>query len=59
MSIKTRIPKAAQLLRTIPKELMDQFVNGPMSAEAANAVLYWYANWQSSATSQNPYAFAH
>lgn len=30
-------PKAAQALPTIPKELIDQFVNGPMSAEAVNA----------------------
>lgn len=28
---------AAQALPTIPKELIDQFVNGPMSAEAVNA----------------------
>ena len=28
---------AAQALPTIPKELIDQFVNGPMSAQAVNA----------------------
>lgn len=37
MPIKTRKPKAAPVLPTIPKELIDQFVNGPMSAEAVNA----------------------
>ena len=37
MPSKTRKPKAAQVLPTIPKELLDQFVNGPMSAEAVNA----------------------
>jgi transposase-like protein len=37
MPSKTRKPKAAQTLPTIPKELIDQFVNGPMSAEAVNA----------------------
>jgi transposase-like protein len=37
MPIKTRKPKAAQVLPTIPKELIDQLVNGPMSAEAVNA----------------------
>jgi transposase-like protein len=37
MPIKTRKPKAAPQLPTIPKELIDQFVNGPISAEAVNA----------------------
>ena len=37
MPSKTRKPKAAQVLPTIPKELIDQFVNGPMSAAAVNA----------------------
>ena len=37
MPSKTRKSKAAQALPTIPKELIDQFVNGPMSAEAVNA----------------------
>jgi len=37
MPIKTRKAAAAQALPTIPKELIDQFVNGPMSAEAVNA----------------------
>ena len=37
MPTKTRKPKAAPVLPTIPKELIDQFVNGPMSAEAVNA----------------------
>lgn len=37
MPSKTRKPKAAQVLPTIPEELIDQFVNGPMSAEAVNA----------------------
>ena len=32
MPSKTRKPKAAQVLPTIPNELIDQFVNGPMSA---------------------------
>jgi transposase-like protein len=36
MPSKTRKPKAAPVLPTIPKELIDQFVNGPMSAEAVN-----------------------
>jgi hypothetical protein len=37
MPSKTRKASAAQALPTIPKELIDQFVNGPMSAEAVNA----------------------
>ena len=37
MPSKTRKPKAVQVLPTIRKELIDQFVNGPMSAEAVNA----------------------
>jgi putative transposase len=37
MPSKTRKAAAAQALPTIPKELIDQFVNGPMSAEAVNA----------------------
>ena len=37
MPSKTRNALAAQALPTIPKELIDQFVNGPMSAEAVNA----------------------
>ena len=37
MPSKTRKPKAAQVLPTIPEELIDQFINGPMSAEAVNA----------------------
>jgi transposase-like protein len=37
MPSKTRKPKAASVLPTIPKELVDQFVNGPMSAEAVNS----------------------
>jgi putative transposase len=37
MPSKTNKGKAAQALPTIPKELIDQFVNGPMSAEAVNA----------------------
>lgn len=37
MPTKTRKPKAAPVLPSIPKELIDQFVNGPMSAEAVNA----------------------
>jgi len=37
MPSKTRKPVAAPVLPTIPKELIDQFVNGPMSAEAVNA----------------------
>ncbi len=37
MPSKTGKAKAAQALPTIPKELIDQFVNGPMSAEAVNA----------------------
>lgn len=37
MPSKTRKLKAAPVLPTIPKELIDQFVNGPMSAEAVNA----------------------
>jgi hypothetical protein len=37
MPIKTRKPKTAQVLPAIPKELIDQLVNVPMSAEAVNA----------------------
>ena len=37
MPSKTRKGAAAQALPPIPKELIDQFVNGPMSAEAVNA----------------------
>ena len=37
MPSKTSKSKAAPVLPTIPKELIDQFVNGPMSAEAVNA----------------------
>jgi len=37
MPSKTRKAAAAQELPTIPKELIDQFVNGPMSAEAVNS----------------------
>ena len=37
MPSKTRKAAAAQALPPIPKELIDQFVNGPMSAEAVNA----------------------
>jgi transposase-like protein len=37
MPSKPQKAKAAQALPTIPKELIDQFVNGPMSAEAVNA----------------------
>jgi transposase-like protein len=37
MPSKTRKAAATQALPTIPKEIIDQFVNGPMSAEAVNA----------------------
>jgi len=37
MPTKTSKKKAAAVLPTIPKELIDQFVSGPMSAEAVNA----------------------
>lgn len=37
MRSKSRKPVAGPVLRTIPKELIDQYVNGPMSAEAVNA----------------------
>ncbi len=37
MSSKTSKGKAIPALPTIPKELIDQFVSGPMSAEAVNA----------------------
>jgi transposase-like protein len=37
MPIKPRKPKAAQVLSAIPKEVIDHFVSGPMSAEAVNA----------------------
>ena len=37
MPSKTKNGAAKQALPTIPKELIDQFVNGPMSAEAVNA----------------------
>lgn len=34
MPSKTRKPKAAQVLPTIPKERLEQFFNGPMRAKA-------------------------
>lgn len=37
MPRKTRKAAAAQALPTVPKEIIDQFVNGPMRAEAVNA----------------------
>ena len=37
MPSKTSKKRAAALLPKIPKELIDQFVSGPMSAEAVNA----------------------
>lgn len=37
MPSKTRNKKPAAALPSIPKELIDQFVSGPMSAEAVNA----------------------
>ncbi len=37
MPSKNRKSKTAATLPTIPKELIDQFVSGPMSAEAVNA----------------------
>lgn len=37
MPSKTSKKKPAAVLPTIPKELLDQFVSGPMSAEAVNA----------------------
>lgn len=37
MPSKINKGKAAPALPTIPKELIDQFVDGPMSAEAVNA----------------------
>jgi len=37
MPSKTRKAAATQALPTIPKELIDEFVKGPMSAEAVNA----------------------
>ena len=37
MSSKTSKGKAIPALPSIPKELIDQFVSGPMSAEAVNA----------------------
>jgi putative transposase len=37
MPIKSRKSKTAATLPNIPKELIDQFVSGPMSAEAVNA----------------------
>ena len=37
MPSKTSKKKPAAVLPTIPKELIDQFVRGPMSAEAVNA----------------------
>jgi putative transposase len=37
MPSKSTKIKAAQALPTIPKELIDQFVSGPMSADAVNA----------------------
>jgi putative transposase len=37
MPSKSTKGKATSALPTIPKELIDQFVNGPMSAEAVNA----------------------
>jgi transposase-like protein len=37
MPSKTRKKKPAAALPTIPKEVIDQFVSGPMTAEAVNA----------------------
>ena len=37
MSSKSSKAKAVPALPAIPKELIDQFVSGPMSAEAVNA----------------------
>jgi transposase-like protein len=37
MPVSTKRGKTQVVLPTIPKELIDQFVNGPMSAEAVNA----------------------
>ena len=41
MPSKTRKAAAAQALPTIPKELIDQFVNGPMSAQVVAGRLRW------------------
>ena len=45
MPSKTRKAAAAQALPTIPKELIDQFVNGPMSAQAVNAAFPLALGW--------------
>ena len=37
MPSKTNKKKPVAVLPTIPKELLDQFISGPMSAEAVNA----------------------
>ena len=37
MPSKTRKKKLAAALPTIPKEIIDQFVSGPMTAETVNA----------------------
>jgi hypothetical protein len=39
MPSKTRKTAAAQALPAIPKELIDQFVNGPMNAERVYGIL--------------------
>nr|ART40887.1 L403 [uncultured bacterium] len=45
MSSKTSKKKLAAALPTIPKELLDQFVSGPMSAEAFKKALIERALW--------------
>ena len=37
MPVSTKRGKTQVALPTIPKELIDQFVNGPMNAQAVNA----------------------
>jgi putative transposase len=50
MPSKTSKKKPAAALPTIPKELLDQFVSGPMSAEAVNAasMAFKKAQWERS-----------
>ena len=44
MPRKTTKGKAVRTLPTIPKELIDQFVSGPMSAQAVNAASMAFKN---------------
>jgi hypothetical protein len=54
-SKKTKAAAAAAALPPVPKELIDQFVTGPMSAEAVNAASMAHC----SSTSSSNLLFLH